>query len=440
MALASTPTIDKSSTSLWKVVQPWVVVFTAALFFFFDFIQMNMFNALDPDLIRAFHVNAIELGHLSANYFYGNVLFLFPAGLILDRVSTRKALLVTMSVLVGCTVGFAFSKTLWQGELFRFITGLAGAFCMLSCVRLASRWFPPQRMALVIGLVVTFAMTGGMLAQKPFTVLTEHYGWRNTLFADAIFGFIMLVAMQFIVKDYPSGDRDKIKAQQHQLHDLGFWLVLKQAASNLQNWLAGMTASLLNLPIFLLGALWGSMYLTQVRGLSRDVSTEITMMIFLGTIIGSPIVGFISDKLRRRKLPMMIGALLSIVFMLMLIYMPRLSVFDLMAIFFIIGFTTSTQIIAYPLIAESNPAMYTATAESLSCMLIMSGGFMQPVFARLMDIGWRPHFVNGIPIYSGTNYDLAMLMMPAAFFLALLATLVLKESYCRPYESEKDVT
>ena len=142
---------DVSNIKYDYPLQPWIVCFSAALFFFFEFMQVNMFNALDPALIKTFHMSAIQLGHLSANYFYANVIFLFPAGMILDRISTRKAIVAAMLASVLCTFGFALSHAVWQAEICRFMTGIGGSFCLLSSVRLASRWFDSKQLALVIG-------------------------------------------------------------------------------------------------------------------------------------------------------------------------------------------------------------------------------------------------------------------------------------------------
>ena len=115
-----------TSNALW---QPWMVCFSASLLFFFIFIQVNMFNALDPALITAFHVSAVELGDLSASYFYACVIFLFPAGMILDRVSTRAVIIFATALAVVATFGFAAATTVWQGGLFRvFVGGCGGVF------------------------------------------------------------------------------------------------------------------------------------------------------------------------------------------------------------------------------------------------------------------------------------------------------------------------
>ncbi|HLB58399.1 MAG TPA: MFS transporter, partial [Gammaproteobacteria bacterium] len=138
----------------------WLVTLTAASFFFYGFIQLNLFNAINTQLMQAFHLNAPQLGQLASMYFYANAIFLFPAGILLDRFSTKKLLVIAVLL---CTVGtfiFGLASSYSVAAIGRFIVGTGAAFSFLSCIRLASRWFPPSKMALVTGIVVTMAMLG----------------------------------------------------------------------------------------------------------------------------------------------------------------------------------------------------------------------------------------------------------------------------------------
>src|SRR4051812_33404525 len=81
-------------------LKPWIVCLSAGLFFFYEFIQMNMLNSLGSYLVNEYAITATQLGDLSAWYFYSTVLFLFTAGSLLDRFSTRKIILVGMSFCV----------------------------------------------------------------------------------------------------------------------------------------------------------------------------------------------------------------------------------------------------------------------------------------------------------------------------------------------------
>ena len=47
----------------------WIVTLTASLFFFYEFIQMNLFNAINVELREAFRLDAYQLGQLFSMYF-----------------------------------------------------------------------------------------------------------------------------------------------------------------------------------------------------------------------------------------------------------------------------------------------------------------------------------------------------------------------------------
>jgi len=413
-------------------LKPWLVCFSAALFFFYEFIQMNMFSAIDPDLMRAFAIDAQQLGYLSAVYFYANVIFLFFAGSILDRFSTRLVILISLSVCVVGTFAFSQAHNYYLAASFRFFTGIGSAFCFLSCIRLASRWFPAKRMALVSGLIVTMAMTGGMVAQTPLALLVDHAGWRQALVYDAGLGLLILIIIFFNVKDYPASQASQNYEEHKFLSELGYWRSFKLAYLRLQNWLCGIYSSLLNLAIFLLGAIWGSLYLMQIHHFSHEQATYPTSLIFTGTILGAPIVGWLSDKIGRRKPLMILGAILSLILVLLVIYAPNLSLLSYSLLFFLLGLTTSTQVISYPTVNESNPKMITATAVSVVSLCCISGGaIFQPLFGWLMDLSHDSTVVAGVHVYSLHDYHMGLAILPIAFLVALLAALLVKETRCQ---------
>src|SRR3989338_1693860 len=149
-----------ADTRISVTAQSWFVVFAASLFFFYEFIQMNMFNSISLSLMHAFHIDAAKLGDLSSFYFIANVIFLFVAGILLDRYSTRSVILTALAICILGTALFSFSHSFALACFFRFLTGIGSAFCFLSVIRLASRWFPANCMAFVIGAVLTIAMFG----------------------------------------------------------------------------------------------------------------------------------------------------------------------------------------------------------------------------------------------------------------------------------------
>jgi len=408
----------------------WVVTITAALFFFYEFIQMNLFNTINRELREAYQLDAVELGQFFSMYFYANFLFLFPAGNLLDRYSTRKLLIFAVSI---CTLGtfiFGFSTTFWLAAVGRFLVGAGASFCFLSCIRLASRWFPPHRMAFVTGVVVTLAMLGGLVAQTPFAWLTAALGsYRYTLMLNAFLGLVILLAVIFIVQDRPPDSQGQEESDYEHLKELGLWRCIKAAALNPQNWLGGIYTSLMNLPVFILGGLWGVLYLTEVHHITAEQASYATTLFFIGVIVGSLIYGWVSDYIERRILPMVLGAIVSLAVVLILMYVPDLSLTSIIVLFFLIGLVTSSQVLTYPTIAELNPIYLTSTAISIESLCIMSSGFIvPPLFGWLMQ---RNSASDTVVTYSAQDFNTAMLIIPISFIAALVISFLIRETYCR---------
>lgn len=418
-------------------MQPWFVCLSAALFFFYEFIQMGMFNSISQELMHDFSINAGQLGFLSATYFYADVIFLLFAGILVDRFSIRIIILSAMIMVVLSTFMFAFSQSFRLAAFNHFIAGIGNAFCFLSCIKLATRWFPSQRLALVIGIIITIAMAGGIVAQTPFALLVHALGWRTAVMLNAIVGIFITLAVYFFVHDYPKHHLTKKIADMATDNPISVVKSISLSLRNKQNSLAGIYTCLLNLPIILLGALWGTLYLTQAHHLEKTQASLVAMMIFLGTIIGSPFVGWFSDFIGRRKLLMIVGALLALLVLMAIMFIPVLHFYTLLILFLLLGIFTSTQIISYPLIAESNPRYLTGTSTSLASILIMGGGAVfQPLFGWLIDLHWDETLVQGVPYYSPSNYLYGMAIMPIAFILSFIAACCLRETYCQPYSRE----
>jgi sugar phosphate permease len=308
--------------------------------------------------------------------------------------------------------------------------GLASAFCFLAPLKLASRWFTPKRIAFAIGMVVMFAMLGGMVAQTPFAWLVKTVGWRSTIDFATGLGFLIFMMIFLIVRDYPKGydinaEHAEVEAQ------IPFWRAIGLVLKNKQNWFGGVYTSLINLPIMLLGAIWGATYLVQVEGLSYPLATSVSSMLFLGSLVGCPLIGWISDAIERRKLPMIIGGILCLINMLVIIYVPHLNIYLLFVLFFLLGFLTSVQVLGYPVVVESNPLKLTARAQGVASVLIMAGGFTQPLFGWLMNLNWNHKMIDGLPIYTRGDFLLGMSIMSVAFIIAIIIACLIRETHCK---------
>lgn len=403
-------------------LKAWLVCLSAGLFFFYEFFQLNLFDVINQPLRDDFQIDARQLSWMSSAYVWANTLFLLPAGILLDRFSVRRVILTAMMICILGTVGFGLTHSYFGAFFFHFLTGIGNAFCFLSCVVLAARWFPPRRQALVIGSLVTMAFFGGMMAHTPMAYLNEHFGWRQAMMIDGGVGLLLFLWLLLIIQDRPFTEQPISNAPPQPVLP-----AFVQALRNPQNWLCGLYTSCLNLPIMVFGALWGASYLQTVHHLSTISASNVVSCLFIGSMFGCPLIGWVSDAMGRRKFPMIVAAVLTLAAFSPLFLAGSLSSLSLCLIFFAIGFVTSAQVISYPCIAESNLPTSTGAATGIASVIIMGGGGVgQVVFGQLM----QAHAGFATQNYSAIDFQFALWMFPVATVIALLGLIFTRETYC----------
>ncbi len=414
---------ETPQSDVMRVLLPWIVCFSASLFLFYEFIQGNMFASIADSIMRDFSIEADKMAYLSSIYYFSNVLFLFVAGFVLDKYSAKKTILTAMLLCVISTFVLANTHSFALALVCRFITGIGSAFCFLGPIRLVSRWFPPRKMAMITGLIVTLAMTGGMLAQYPLTRLVAQVGWRDALIQIGWLGVIMLTLMFFGVIEKKEVDFKRIEKKMTLLEKA------KNAYLNPQTLQAAAYTSLMNMAIAVFGAMMGSLYLEQRLGISKESASIINSMLFLGAIMGGPLIGALSDKIALRVLPMKIAALASLAIVLTILYAP-LDIGAMKIMFFLLGFCTSAQVISYALVAESTSLNTIAICVSVVSILTQAGYVVyQNLFSFLLIHHGNMQLINGIPIYSLSDYQYAAVILPIGLLIAFFAIVNLKETH-----------
>ncbi|MCX7115465.1 MAG: MFS transporter [Gammaproteobacteria bacterium] len=397
----------------------WIVCLTAGLFFFYEFFQLNSFDVLNKIIRDNFALQASQMSVLSSVFLWANLLFLIPAGLLLDHFPVKRVMLSALGVCLAGVACLALGDQVWIFLLGRFLTGVGNACCFLSCVILVSRWFSTKQQGFVMGLMVTLAFVGGMLAHMPFVYLIEQVGWRTALMLDVVMGVIFWVLIYWHVESRAqtlNPHRDGVLAS--------FFIVLRES----QTYLAGLYTAFLNLPIMVLCALWGASYLEVVHGVTMLTAAQIISMLFFGSMLGCPLLGWLSDWQGRRKPVMWLGVVGTLVCFLPFWFAGQLSILMLNMTFFGLGFFTSAQVISYPLLAESHSPEHVGEATAVASLIIMGGAACgQLLFGFLMQ-----HNANNVQFieYSAESFQYAMRMFPVAVLLAGVALRWIREPQC----------
>ncbi len=425
--------MNLKTTKHHGVFWSWFICSLGAIFYCYEYLLRVSPSVMSHQLMETYHLSGTAFGHLSAMYYYIYVPMQLLVGLLLDRYGPRRLLtFATLSCCIGIYL-FASSHFLIMAQLGRFLMGFGSAFAFVGALKLATIWLPPTRFGLISGIALALGMIGGILGDIFLTFLVDHLGWRPTCLWAAAFGVGLMVVIYAVVRD-KNGDVN-YHEKPVQLHTAKLaWPELWTIFRNPQIWINGAIGCLLFMSLSTFAELWQIPYLKQGLGYSSELAAQGSSMVFLGWAIGGPIVGWLSDFLRRRVVLMTVGSVVSAILISMVLYLPNIPVNWIMVIFFVSGLFSCSQILIFPVSREISPPSLTGTALAISNMFVMLGGLFVPVVGIVLDRLWDGAMVNGAPVYSLANYQVALSLLPIGLLLAALLSLFLRETYCKQLE------
>jgi len=414
----------------------WFICSLAAVFYCYEFFLRVAPSVMIPMLMHAYHLHAAEVGVLSAFYYYAYTPLQLPVGILMDRYGPRR--LLTLAIF-ACAIGsylFVLTQDVIIAEVGRFLVGFGSAFAFVGVLKLASVWLPPERFAMVSGLATMLGMIGAMFGDIILTELVEHIGWQYAMYYSAVFGLVLAVLVWLIVRDsLPEHKNPQKRVDPHQFRDMkhalkAFVYIIKDG----RVWINGVIGGLVFIPTTAFAALWGVHYLEQVFHLGSEQAGVAISMIFLGWAVGGPISGWISDFIKRRRLPMTVGSLMAFVLITVVIYAPHFPTFMLYPLLFAFGLFSSAQVIVFAVACDYSSPKAAGTAIAFTNFLVMLGGMIvQPLIGYLLDFSaGAAAAAQENYLYSVHDYRIALAILPAGLLISFILTFFLQETRCKP--------
>lgn len=413
----------------WRCL-PYVICSLSSLFYVYDFFVRVAPSAITHELMRDFHMDAKALGIMSAFFFYAYTPMQIPAGLLYDRFGPRILMTLMMAV---CSLGamiFGCTHSIEMLSLARFLIGFASAFAFVGALILAARWFPPKYFALITGLVQVMGCLGAIVGEAPVALVTPLVGWRNTFLYTAGIGAVITVLFWLILRDRPSEDTASNVVHVPASNEFTrLWIVCK----NPQTWWAGLCGFACWAPITAFAELWGVPFLQAKYHVSAAIAAGSVSVVWIGIAIGSPVIGWWSDVIRSRRIPLVVCNLIGLIAALSVIYLPTPNWWIMYVLLFLYGVAASAQAITFGVVQDNNPPNVAGTALGFNNMAVIFGGLVvQPVIGILLKSSWAGEMLHGAPVYSLANYLTAFSLIPLCSVLGIIISIFfLKETHCK---------
>ncbi|OPY77289.1 MAG: D-galactonate transporter [Syntrophorhabdus sp. PtaU1.Bin058] len=331
---------------------------------------------ISPDLIRDLHLNAERLGTLGSAFFYSFALCQIPMGVLLDKIGPR--IIITFFSLIGASGAIVFGSADSFASAFagRTLLGIGMASALMGSLKVFVLQFPAGRFAILSGTIISIGTLGNILATSPLAYLNATIGWRQTLLYAGGINIILAVLLFWVLKgDGRNRQYDDIPLSAQE-RKTGVLESFRLVVSNLSFWQLGAVAFFRYGTLVALQGLWLGPYFMDIKGLTQMKTGNLLMMLSLGTIVGSPTAGYLTDRVfYSRKTVILMGLGLY-----SLCLVPLTGIFDIdsplafSVLLFFIGVFSSFGMLAYTHIKELFPLNMSGTAISGVNFFVISGG------------------------------------------------------------------
>jgi len=414
----------------------WLIWGLASLFYVIGFFHRLAPAVMTRELMRDFDISAAALGNLSGFYFYSYWLMQIPTGILADSWGPRR--LLTAGAM-GSSIGaafFALSPSMIWASLGRLFIGGCVSVAYVVTLKLAVSWFPANYFSMISGMGLLAGILGAVTAGVPLRLLVDGFGWRPVMLAAAAVTGLIAAVTWLLVRDDPNERGYRSYApppnRAERTHRVNAWTgigqVFRYANTRL---LFFIPASLVGSVLTFCG-LWGVPYLTTHYGMSTAGAAFLTSLLMICWASASPVFGWLSDRLGRRKPLMILGQILAGIGWATLFYAPGLSPAQLTALAAVTGLCSASFIICWSFAKESVPVHLSGTISGVINMGIMLGAtVLQPAVGWMLDRRWEGAVLDGVRIYSRNAYQAGFGLMMAWILIALVLLCFTRETFGR---------
>jgi sugar phosphate permease len=430
-----------------KVLSYRYVIWTVlAICYVIVFFHRLATGVVKDDLVDSFGISLTTYASLASTYFYAYLIMQIPSGILADTIGARKTVSIGVFTAGIGSMIFGAAPVIAVAFIGRLLVGLGVSVIYVSILKIISTWFKEEEFGTMTGITSFIGNMGGILAQAPLVVLVGIISWRYAFQLIGILSIILAIATYTIVRNKPQ-DMKLPSIREIKRVELGLPLSEKNIAESLQESgkakpkvLKGLGKVLTNLhtwpPFFLftflsggfisLSGTWGQSYLTEVYGFAKSTSANYISIIIFFLAITSIIIGKVSDRIQKRKLPMLVALSVNVACWGILVKfidsIPQTLMFPFFALF---GASFTAFILTWACGKEvNNPEM-----AGVSMSVINMGGFLGPsVIPTIMG--------SIIDKYSGILepsqvYQRAFIVCFICSILAFVSLLLIKETNCK---------
>jgi MFS transporter, ACS family, glucarate transporter len=292
----------------------WILIFWIFIISAVAYLDRVNISIAGRSIANEFHLTNVELGWVFSAFVIGYAIAQAPAGWLADRLGPR--LVITAGVIWWGI--FTSALTLLSPQVgglivllmaFRFLLGIGEAVMYPASNCVIASWIPSSERGIANGFIFAGVGFGAGVTPPLIAYIITQYSWRASFWFSAVLGLLAGAIWYALSRNAPK-QHPWTTEQERRYIESGLPANPAKHAGQRLPWrsiVSDKNILAVTFSYFCYGYAayiffsWFFIYLNDVRGLNLRQSSYYTMLPFIAMALGSPIGGWISDRLTRRR-------------------------------------------------------------------------------------------------------------------------------------------
>jgi MFS family permease len=293
----------------------WRILVAAAFGFFIYAVIIFNIPPILGILIDTLNISHTEAGFLMSVAVFPSILLSFPCGLLVDKYGTRITGSIAMAITIVGTVIVALGNSYLVLILGRLILGIAATMMLVAFPKLITTWFADREIGLAMGIYHTTFPLGNILVLNFAGVMAYNMGWQAPIWVCAALTAAVLLLYIILVRDR-KGEQFKTTESSN--------IFKSVRKAGWQIWCLGVVWGLFGAGTIAFFTYGPDYFVTSGKTVAQ--AGFISSAPLFGSIIVSPLVGLLIDRLGKKWLFVLIGLIGT---SLMLVLIPQIPEYAL---------------------------------------------------------------------------------------------------------------
>lgn len=257
-----------------------------------------------------FHLTNTQYGAIASAFFAAYGVGQLLAGMVVDRLGTRRALSLAVVWWSVAAILHAFARGFWGFFSARALLGLMEGANYPAAIKAIAEWFPRAERSMATGLVTAGTGLGLILAPPLVGVLIVHSGWQMAFVVPGVAGFAWVWWWHrgyHLPEDHPTitaeerslALRDRVPAGGTATVPGGAWRTWARYLRHRETW-GLVLARFAGDGAFYFFSIWLPLYMQSERGFSILNVAWLVAIPFVFADVGSLTGGWLGQRLIRR--------------------------------------------------------------------------------------------------------------------------------------------